>query len=766
MDSPVAQPLIVTFYSYKGGTGRSMALANVAWILAANDQRVAVIDWDLEAPGLHRYLHPYLRDPDLTDSTGIIDFVMAYSREAIKPAKHGTKTSWYVPYANLLRHATSLRWDFGSKGTIDFIPSGRQGPDYAARVNSFNWSTFYEKHQGGLFLEAAKQSLSRYDYVLIDSRTGVSDTSGICTVQMPHVLVVCFTPNTQSILGASAIARSADQQRTRADGTRTLTILPVMTRVLAAEKDRVDAARRAARERFDSLLSHVKDPAAQDRYWGRMAVPQEPFYAFEEVLAVFGDQPGLTNTMLASMENLAGCIATLKTSATAASPPALRLPRLDDHRRRAELKKFVNITDEADIAATPPAAAPPPAFHVPEPVNYLPVSPDPSRSAVAPPAAAQGTYRYWFYVSHEHDQADSFLSKFALDLDKRVKALTPDQEGFFDNAAIDLGPSWKAIVAEALSASRTFVPIVTPRFLLNDYCGKEWQAFSWRSRQSGNARTGILPVLWTPISHQPPALASLNFFTPDMPKSYREDGLQFLMRIRRLRDDYQQFLDGFARRLVDIGLETPVLPQHVPPLEQLESAFREAGQSPQPTGGRNVRFVFVVEDRGQLRATGELSPRYGKKPTDWVPYGTQPVAMIALEAAASLDLYAHFAYLEHLDELEESPDISVVVIDARALISEDVQRRLKRLDRLVPRNWGYLIVFDDAPGTAAKVAELQAIAAMVLNNARQIQNRTHDVHSDLDLRASLLSTMTNLQLEVISRAAASQPADAKLPRLS
>src|SRR5262245_59676244 len=166
---------IVTFYSYKGGTGRSMALANVAWILAANGKRVAVIDWDLEAPGLHRYLHPYMRDPGLLDSTGIIDFVMAYARAAIKPAKGKPDPSWYVPHANLLRHASSLRYDFPAPGTIDFIPSGRQGEDYAARVNSFNWSAFYENQQGGLFLEAAKQSLGRYDYVLIDSRTGVSD---------------------------------------------------------------------------------------------------------------------------------------------------------------------------------------------------------------------------------------------------------------------------------------------------------------------------------------------------------------------------------------------------------------------------------------------------------------------------------------------------------------------------------------------------------------------------------------------------------------
>jgi cellulose biosynthesis protein BcsQ len=48
---------VITFYSYKGGTGRTMALANVAWILAANGKRVLVADWDLESPGLHRFYH-------------------------------------------------------------------------------------------------------------------------------------------------------------------------------------------------------------------------------------------------------------------------------------------------------------------------------------------------------------------------------------------------------------------------------------------------------------------------------------------------------------------------------------------------------------------------------------------------------------------------------------------------------------------------------------------------------------------------------------
>src|SRR5687768_18543120 len=47
----------ITFYSYKGGNGRTMALSNVATLLAQQNHKdkVLVIDWDLEAPGLHRF---------------------------------------------------------------------------------------------------------------------------------------------------------------------------------------------------------------------------------------------------------------------------------------------------------------------------------------------------------------------------------------------------------------------------------------------------------------------------------------------------------------------------------------------------------------------------------------------------------------------------------------------------------------------------------------------------------------------------------------
>jgi cellulose biosynthesis protein BcsQ len=296
---------IITFYSYKGGTGRSMALANVAWILAMTGKRVLTIDWDLEAPGLHRYFEPFLADKNLCESSGLIDFVLEFASAAVSQPPEESSTDWYVPYTNLLAHAISLDWEFPDNGLIDFIPSGTQDAVYSARVNSFDWRQFYEKLGGGVFLEEVKSRLrDRYDFILIDSRTGVSDTAGITTIQMPDELVVCFTLNRQSILGASMAAISAAAQRKDPDGASTLKVWPVPTRVeTTSEMERLELARALARTRFSTSLQRLA-PDAEDRYWSEVEVPYFPYYAFDEVLAVFADNPTAPSSLLIFMKRL------------------------------------------------------------------------------------------------------------------------------------------------------------------------------------------------------------------------------------------------------------------------------------------------------------------------------------------------------------------------------------------------------------------------------------------------------------------------------
>jgi Mrp family chromosome partitioning ATPase len=93
---------IVSFYSYKGGLGRSMTMANVAWILASNGRRVLTIDWHLDAPGLHRYFGPFLLDPLLTETRGFIEFVADYAAQA---ARTGEVSKMPKRGSNILRYA-------------------------------------------------------------------------------------------------------------------------------------------------------------------------------------------------------------------------------------------------------------------------------------------------------------------------------------------------------------------------------------------------------------------------------------------------------------------------------------------------------------------------------------------------------------------------------------------------------------------------------------------------------------------------------------
>jgi hypothetical protein len=299
---------IVTFYSYKGGTGRSMLLANVAWILACNGKGVVAIDWDLEAPGLHRYFSPFLLDRDLTGSDGVIDFVIDFSLAALSApsdAEAPATGPWFLPYANILRYAASLDWEFPKGGALDFVGAGRQGPSYSTRVNSFDWQGFYDRFGGGTFLEETKRLLKEsYDYVLVDSRTGVSDTSGICTLQLPDTLVACFTLNNQSIEGSAAVVESVEAQRRDREPVR---ILPVPMRVENSEKVKLDLRKARARERFGRFPAGLRG-AELDRYWADVEVLYVPFYAYEEILATFGDRTGERHSILASAERITGVL--------------------------------------------------------------------------------------------------------------------------------------------------------------------------------------------------------------------------------------------------------------------------------------------------------------------------------------------------------------------------------------------------------------------------------------------------------------------------
>src|SRR4030095_2643627 len=122
------------------------------------------------------------------------------------------------------KYSFSVDWPhFPGDGRLDVLSAGRQNRDYAATLAGLDWDDFYEKLGGGLFFDALRADMKRhYDYALIDSRTGLSDVAEICTIQLPDILVTCFTLSEQGIDGAARVARQVEHRY----GSRHIRTLP------------------------------------------------------------------------------------------------------------------------------------------------------------------------------------------------------------------------------------------------------------------------------------------------------------------------------------------------------------------------------------------------------------------------------------------------------------------------------------------------------------------------------------------------------------
>ncbi|MEU0988840.1 FxSxx-COOH system tetratricopeptide repeat protein [Streptomyces sp. NPDC005953] len=298
---------IVTFYSYKGGVGRTMALANVAWLLASDGKRVLVIDWDLESPGLHRFLRPFLSDPDLVRLQGVVEMVRDYgsaverlvAQELAPPAHDARLNELLDLHTGVAGWVDTVRWSHfpGDGGSISFLGPGCQSEEYSKNVALFDWARFYGQQAGAQFVHTLREQLrnSGYDYVLIDSRTGHSDNASVCTLWLPDVLVGGFNLSNQSIEGTAAVARQVHEQAKRTG--REIRILPVPMRIERVDRAKAMARRRYAEQQFAGIVGPLVagDTTA---YWSQVEVRHSATFAYEEVLVPFVLEPGEHSSQL------------------------------------------------------------------------------------------------------------------------------------------------------------------------------------------------------------------------------------------------------------------------------------------------------------------------------------------------------------------------------------------------------------------------------------------------------------------------------------
>jgi len=218
----------ITFYSYKGGVGRTLALANIAIYLSRFGQNVCIMDFDLEAPGLHYKFPKIFKPSDIRG--GLVDYIYEFTHNKVTPKSLDDFSLEVVSPSK-------------SQGGIRLIPAGDVlSSDYWRKLASINWhSLFYEEGSEGVlfFLELKERIVKEFapDFLLVDSRTGVTEMGGLCTSLLPDEVVFLIVNNQENIEGARQILRSI-QKVERLPGQKPIGVTFALNRIPFPEEEK------------------------------------------------------------------------------------------------------------------------------------------------------------------------------------------------------------------------------------------------------------------------------------------------------------------------------------------------------------------------------------------------------------------------------------------------------------------------------------------------------------------------------------------------
>jgi len=180
--------------------------------------------------------------------------------EYISEYKTGGKVPPLVDYAFEVESAST------SPGRIFVMSAGRRDSNYQIQLAGLDWKYFYRHSRGFLFVENLKAAIEKEyspDYVLVDSRTGLTDVFSICTLQLPDLVVLLFSLNNQNVSGTARVYQAIRSNQIGRDIQTLLVATPIPDTPDSIEilKRRLDCVRKEVPAMGDkSPKKEVKAP--------------------------------------------------------------------------------------------------------------------------------------------------------------------------------------------------------------------------------------------------------------------------------------------------------------------------------------------------------------------------------------------------------------------------------------------------------------------------------------------------------------------------
>lgn len=245
-------PPIVTFHSFKGGVGRTTLVAAYALLLAsrARPLRVAVVDLDLEAPGLGHLF-------EVSTERGVLDVLV----------DHIATDTINVDGASALAHMGSA-----IDQNITVFPAGHVDDTYVQKLARLDFSSTEPEQDNpvGKALGAMLRHIRPdFDIILLDARAGLHDLAGMSLHGLAHVDVLVFRGTDQNLAGLAQTLRTL--------GPRDTTALVLVETLLPANDEEVLRVRRDRTRSavYEMMCEHIY-PEYDPPQLGDVGVPHDP----------------------------------------------------------------------------------------------------------------------------------------------------------------------------------------------------------------------------------------------------------------------------------------------------------------------------------------------------------------------------------------------------------------------------------------------------------------------------------------------------------
>lgn len=195
-------PIITTFYSYKGGMGRSTTLAAFASYCAKiKKKKVVIVDCDFEAPGFTNYFD--LNNEILSQKNGIVEYLL--DKQFVKQTNEKLDIQANYSY--------KVGYEYVGDGEIYIVPAGNLSNEEISESNNSIHRSHYLEGLSRLDISSVDNIVEQFedfisdistqlnpDIILFDSRTGFNDTFAVLA-GLSSIIVGFFGNNLQTQIG-------------------------------------------------------------------------------------------------------------------------------------------------------------------------------------------------------------------------------------------------------------------------------------------------------------------------------------------------------------------------------------------------------------------------------------------------------------------------------------------------------------------------------------------------------------------------------------